>query len=134
MQKIEAKDFENAFSRIMHEVQQDVEETIRNEEEKLIEVGYANVVRLSPVRRTKRPKKDRLKPYRNSWKTSKITLRGNSISGRIYLGTKKYKISHLLELGHKRKKWETCCCHSTYKKNRKQFERIVKKKCRKKTK
>lgn len=96
----EVKDFENAFMKIMEDIGIEATEIVAEETEKLIEVGYVNVKRYSPIRKSKRPKNDRLMAYSKSWKKQKLKINDKFILGRAYLGTKKYKISHLLEFGH----------------------------------
>ena len=98
--EIEVKDFENAFMKIMKDIGIEATEIVAEETEKLIEVGYVNVKRYSPIRKSKRSKKDRLIAYSKSWKKQKLKINDKFILGRAYLGTKKYKISHLLEFGH----------------------------------
>lgn len=98
--EIEVKDFENAFMKIMEDIGIEATEIVAEETEKLIEVGYVNVKRYSPIRKSKRPKNDRLMAYSKSWKKQKLKISDKVILGRAYLGTKKYKISHLLEFGH----------------------------------
>ena len=96
----EVKDFENAFMKIMEDIGIEATEIVAEETEKLIDVGYVNVKRYSPIRKSKRSKKDRLMTYSKSWKKQKLKINDKFILGRAYLGTKKYKISHLLEFGH----------------------------------
>ena len=96
----EAKNFERDFMKLIKEIGIEAKEIVAEETEKLIDIGYVNVKRYSPIRKSKRPKKDRLMPYSKSWKKQKLKIDDKFILGRAYLGTKKYKISHLLEFGH----------------------------------
>lgn len=96
----EAKNFERDFMKLIKEIGIEAKEIIAEETEKLIDIGYVNVKKYSPIRKSKRPKKDRLMPYSKSWKKQKLKINDKFILGRAYLGTKKYKISHLLEFGH----------------------------------
>ncbi len=98
--EIEAKDFEKAFMKIMKDIGIEATEIVSEEIEKLIDIGNVNIKKYSPIRKSRRSKKDRLTPYSKSWKKQKLKIRDNHIIGRVYLGTKKYKISHLLEFGH----------------------------------
>ena len=96
----EAKNFERDFMKLIKEIGIEAKEIVAKETEKLIDIGYVNVKRYSPIRKSTRPKKDRLMPYSKSWKKQKLKIDDKFILGRAYLGTKKYKISHLLEFGH----------------------------------
>lgn len=96
----EAKNFERDFMKLIKEIGIEAKEIIAEETEKLIDIGCVNVKKYSPIRKSKRPKKDRLMPYSKSWKKQKLKINDKFILGRAYLGTKKYKISHLLEFGH----------------------------------
>lgn len=96
----EAKNFERDFMKLIKEIGIEAKEIVAEETEKLIDIGYVNVKKYSPIRKSKRPKKDRLMPYSKSWKKQKLKINDKFILGRAYLGTKKYKISHLLEFGH----------------------------------
>lgn len=98
--EIEAKNFERDFMKLIKEIGIEAKEIVAEETEKLIDIGYVNVKKYSPIRKSKRPKKDRLMPYSKSWKKQKLKINDKFILGRAYLGTKKYKISHLLEFGH----------------------------------
>ena len=62
----EAKNFERDFMKLIKEIGIEAKEIIAEETEKLIDIGYVNVKKYSPIRKSKRPKKDRLMPYSKS--------------------------------------------------------------------